>query len=186
VNKHPRKRRPSGGAPGGRTLNQWVKSSPARRSGRATCTDTKLKRRSWLPLHPFHRCVVLRPVPRVTGRDFLILNTERYRVSVGATQTIPNCSTTEDAGPGRTSAPAPLDRPLNACGGAASSLSRQGPGKVVNRGCGLRCRSGGDVLGMSGSGGQGKRLTDVLQGERFRAYRRISPRQLGPAPAVGC
>src|SRR5580658_5947392 len=30
----------SGRASGTRTLNQWVKSSPARRSGRSTCTDT--------------------------------------------------------------------------------------------------------------------------------------------------
>src|SRR3984957_10660312 len=29
----------AGGAPGGRTLNQWVKSSPAQCCGRATCTD---------------------------------------------------------------------------------------------------------------------------------------------------
>ena len=33
----------SGGAPGGRTLNQWVKSSPAQCCGRATCTDATVQ-----------------------------------------------------------------------------------------------------------------------------------------------
>jgi hypothetical protein len=67
---------------------------------------------------------VPRPVPRVTGRDLLMLNTERYRISVDPTQTVPNCSATEEAGPSRPSGPAPLDRPLNVRGGAASSLPR--------------------------------------------------------------
>ena len=56
------------GAPGGRTLNQWVKSSPAQRSRRATCTNATVQWRLWPSLHWFRRYAVPRPVPRLLPR----------------------------------------------------------------------------------------------------------------------
>ena len=48
-------RRFAGGAPGGRTLNQWVKSSPAQCCRRTTCTDATVQWRKWPSLHRFRR-----------------------------------------------------------------------------------------------------------------------------------
>ena len=73
----------SRGAPGGRTLNQWVKSSPAQCCGRAACTDATVQWRLWPSLHRFRRCAVPRPVPRVTSHDLFMPNTGRYSGQAG-------------------------------------------------------------------------------------------------------
>jgi hypothetical protein len=78
------------------------KSSPAQHYGRTTCTDATVKRRSWLSLHPFRRCAVPRPVPRVTSRDLFSGTRSVTAARVDPTRAVANCSSAEESGPAPT------------------------------------------------------------------------------------
>jgi hypothetical protein len=55
-----------GGAPGGRTLNQWIKSSPAQYLSPASCTDAADFRNDDRHCTYFYGCAVPRLVPQST------------------------------------------------------------------------------------------------------------------------